>query len=229
MCNVFIWRCLECGVNTVQFRADTHIIRILREFRNEGGKINWIAQTACELTSFQGNINQIIKTPEAVAIYHHGTETDYLFKANKISDLKDHLKIIRDSGLPVGLATHMPSVIRTCEEEAWDVDFYMASVYNISRAKRVSSAITGITNTEEPFFDEDIPIMYEVIKTIKKPALAFKILGATRRCNSSKQIRDCFEEAFLNIKDKDCVVVGVFQKNNDQILENSNIVNSILG
>ena len=110
-------RCVECGINTVQLRADEHIMRILRKFHNEGGKLNWIAQTASEVASFSGNINRIMKMDEAVAVYHHGTITDELYKAGRLAELKDRFKIMRDSGLPVGLGTHMPEVVERCEDE----------------------------------------------------------------------------------------------------------------
>ena len=219
-----LWRCVECGINTVQLRADTHIMRILREFRNEGGRLNWIAQTASEVASFRGNINSIVQSSDAVAIYHHGSVTDSLYKAGNIDELKDRLQVMRDTGLPVGMGTHMPELIKRCEDEAWDVDFYMASVYNLSRVERVSSAITGIANAEEPFIESDIPIMLETIKQVQKPALVFKILGATRRCGSTEEIRRNFKEAFSCIKENDCVIVGVFQRDKDQIGENSEIV-----
>ena len=221
-------RCVECGINTVQLRADEHIMRILREFRNEGGKINWIAQTASEVASFSGNINRIMKMQEAVAIYHHGTVTDELYKTGRLDELKDRFKIMRNTGLPVGLGTHIPDVIERCEDEAWDVDFYMACIYNLSRADRVSSAITGFANEEEPFFDEDIPVMYKTIRKVKKPVLAFNILGATRRCGTQDAVKHSFKEAFNNIKENDCVIVGVFQRDKDQIEENSRYVRDLL-
>lgn len=220
-------RCVECGINTVQLRADEHIMRILREFRNEGGKINWIAQTASEIASFSGNINRIIKMQEAVAVYHHGTVTDELYKGGHLNELKERFKIMRASGLPVGLGTHMPEVIQRCEGEGWDVDFYMACVYNISRADRASSAATGVANEEEPFFEEDIPVMYGTIRSVKKPVLAFKILGATRRCGTQDAVKHSFKEAFENIKENDCVIVGVFQRDKDQIEENSRYVREL--
>ena len=118
-------RCVACGINTVQLRADQHIMRILREFRQEGGQLNWIAQTASEVANFAGNIRQIAADPSAAAIYHHGSVTDNLYQAGRTGELRERLKIMRDAGLPVGLGTHKPEVIRLCEDEDWDVDFYM--------------------------------------------------------------------------------------------------------
>ncbi len=127
------------------------------------------------------------------------------------------MKIIRETGLPVGLATHMPEVIYYAEEHNWDVDFYMGCVYNLSRENRVSSAITGIANSGEAFYEEDIPLMYEAIRAAKKPCLAFKILGATRRCGSQETVQAAFDEAFREIKPTDGVIVGVYPKEIDQI------------
>ena len=223
-----LWRCVECGINTVQLRADQHIMRILREFRNEGGQLQWIAQTASEVSSFAGNIRTIATDPSACCIYHHGSTTDTLYLDGKVGELREHLKIMRDSGLPVGLGTLKPEVIRLCEEENWDVDFYMACVYDLARKPRISSAITGIANTEERFQPGDIPVMFETIRQTRKPVLAFKIMGATRRCATPDDVRRNFAEAFANIKENDCVIVGVFQRDRDQIAENSGYVREAL-
>ena len=44
------------GINTAQLRGDRHIMRILHEYRQEGGRLQWIAQTASELRDLPGNI-----------------------------------------------------------------------------------------------------------------------------------------------------------------------------
>ena len=220
----------ECqGINTVQLRADMHIMRILREHWNEGGALQWLAQTGPEFVSFQGNLRQIRQYSKNIAIYHHGSVTDGLFKAGKLDELKDRFKMMRDSGAPVGLGTHMPQVVEACEAQDWDVDFYMLSVYNLSRAERVSSAITGKSNMDEPFFEEDIPVMYQTIRSTPKPCLAFKILGATRRAGSVSQVEAAFQEAFSQIKPIDAVVVGVFQRDRNEIAANAAWVRKALG
>ncbi|MBQ4048190.1 MAG: hypothetical protein IJC93_07465 [Clostridia bacterium] len=211
-----LFHCEECGINTMQLRGDAYMWRIVREYRNEGGKMLWIAQTASEYGSFEGNVNTLANNG-ADAIYHHGTKTDSMFKDGEIDILLDRLKIIRATGLPVGLATHMPEVIYYAEEHNWDVDFYMGCVYNLSRENRVSSAITGIANSGEAFYEEDIPLMYEAIRAAKKPCLAFKILGATRRCQSQETVQAAFDEAFREIKPTDGVIVGVYPNGRDEV------------
>ena len=49
----------ECGINTIQVRADKHIFRILRELKNEEHMPKWIAQTGSEFVSFEGNVNEL--------------------------------------------------------------------------------------------------------------------------------------------------------------------------
>jgi hypothetical protein len=217
---------MECGINTIQVRADRHILRLLRELRNEGHMPMWVAQTAPELLSFEGNINQLM-VYNPIAIYHHGTSTDAYFKAGRYDIIKGRLNIMQKTGKPVGLGTHMPEVIEYAEEHGWDVDFYMACVYNLSAVDRISSAVTGVSNSGEPFFESDIPIMYKTIRSVSKPCLAFKILGATRRCVSDESIKAAFAEAFANIKRNDSVVVGMYQKQRDQIRMNSDIVKEL--
>jgi hypothetical protein len=192
---------------------------MLREFRAEGGNMHWIAQTAPEHRSFEGNIRQMAEFG-AIAIYHHGSVTDQLFKAGEYDEITRRLSLIRKTGLPVGLGTHMPQVIEYAEENHWDTDFYMACVYNLSRVDRVSSVITGKANEGEPFFEEDIPVMYKTIRSVSKPCLAFKILGATRRCQTQETVKSAFAEAFRNIKNTDAVIVGMYPKEIDQMALN---------
>ena len=223
-----LYRCMECGINVVQLRGDKHIMRILREFRAEGGKLHWIAQSTPESASFDGSIKQMA-AGGPIAIYHHGSVTDKLFKEGEYDELKRRLKVIRETGYPVGLATHMPKVIEYAEENKWDIDFYMSCVYNLSRIDRVSSAITGKANEDEPFFEEDIPVMYKTIRSISKPCIAFKILGSTRRCQTQETVKACFTEAFQNIKPSDVVLVGVYPKGIDQVGLNAEYVRQALG
>jgi hypothetical protein len=213
-------KCVESGINTMLLRMDMHMMRMIKEFRNDGGKMNWIAQTASEMGSFEGNIATAMKYGP-IAMYHHGSATDGLFKKKEYDELKKRLGLIRKTGIPVGLGTHMPEVITYAEENHWDVDFYMASVYNLSRQSRISSAITGIANSNESFFEEDIAIMYQMIQSVDKPCLAFKILGATRRCATQELVRSAFDEAFRSIKETDAVVVGMYPKDLDQPALNS--------
>ncbi len=223
-----LFRCEECGINTMQVRSDKHIIRMLIEYRNDGGRMEWVAQTASELGNYQNHVRQIVYENPA-GIYHHGTTTDRLFKEGKYEELKERLGVIRKTGCPVGLGTHMPAVIDYAEEHGWDIDFYMACVYNLSKESRESSAITGIANTGERFDEEDPPVMYKTIRRTSKPCLAFKILGASRKCATQESVKAAFDVAYASIKPSDAVAVGMYPKNLDQVALNAGYASQAMG
>ena len=136
-------RAQAAGINTIQARGDYHrILYWIELFRREGGQLHWIAQTASEMHDVFQNI-RVLAAAGAIAIYHHGSRTDKLWKAGQIDTVEDYLKCMRDTGVLVGLGTHQPEIIEYAEEKGWDVDFYMACLYNLSKQERESALVTG--------------------------------------------------------------------------------------
>ncbi len=197
--------CERCGINTVQARGDNHIMRMLNEYWNEGGKLQWIAQTASERASIPANIAQVASCG-AIACYHHGSRTDALFREGKLDSVKDLLAVIKDRGMPAGLGTHDPAVIRYAEDNNFRADFYMMAFYNLSKRGEV-------------YLPEDREAACQVIREVDKPCLAFKIMAAGRN-----DPREAFKYAYENIKPIDAVVVGVFTKYHpDQVQEDADL------
>src|SRR5690348_9192906 len=64
-----LFECERQGLTAMQSRGDRHIMRMLREYRNEGGKLHWITQIASELSDLKTNIRQIAGAG-AIGIYH---------------------------------------------------------------------------------------------------------------------------------------------------------------
>jgi len=219
-------RAEECGVNTMQSRGDDIVFEMIRAYREAGGTMQWIAQTASEKPDLFVNIREIA-TLDPIAIYWHGSMTDRMWKEGRIDQLQDYLKAMRDTGKLVGVASHMPEVLRFIEDQQWDVDFYMTCFYNLSKIKRDSMLVTG-KFVEEPFDDEDRETACEFIQYTDKPCIAYKILAASRKCGSEAEIHAAFQYAFDNIKPGDVVNVGVFQKHSDQVGMDSRIVRQIL-
>ena len=202
------------------------IFDIVRAFRDAGGTMQWIVQTASEKPDLFVNIREIAAL-DPIAIYWHGSRTDGMWKEDRIHELEDYLKAIRDTGKLVGVASHMPHVLRWIEDQNWDVDFYMTCFYNLSKIKRESKLVSG-KFVEEPFDDEDREPAIEFIRSTEKPCIAYKILAASRKCGSEAELEGAFQYAFDNIKPGDVVNVGVFQKYADQLGQNADIVRKIL-
>ncbi|MFQ6096313.1 MAG: hypothetical protein ACE5O2_01205 [Armatimonadota bacterium] len=215
----------RCGIKTMQSRGDRHIMRVLHEYRREGGSLQWIAQTASELRDLPANVRQIARAG-AIGIYHHGSRTDNLWRDGKIDEVTGLLKVMRDEGVAVGLGTHLPEVIEYAEEHEWDVDFYMACFYSLGQRRRPrdSKIVSGRFQRQEEFNDDDREAMTKVIRQTPKTCLAFKILASNRKCGSPEEVRAAFEYAFANIKPHDAVVVGMYQEHVNQVKMNARIV-----
>ena len=215
--------CQAAGINTWLARGDYHRVLYWRElFRREGGELHWIGQTASEMQDVYENI-RIMTAAGAIGIYHHGSTTDNKWHAGEIDSVQDYLKYIRDQGLQVGLASHLPEVIEYTEEQGWDVDFYMACFYQLSQKPRESGLVTGQGSLpENDLYQDWMPArMCETIRATDKTVLAFKILAAGRKCETQEQVKEAFRFTFANIKEKDAVVVGMFPKYEDQATLNA--------
>ena len=210
------------GINTLQARGDFHrILYWVELFKREGGKLHFITQTASEMHDVFSNI-RVIAATGADAIYHHGSRTDNLWLDGRVDDVEDYLKCMRDSGVQVGLASHIPEVFDYVEDKGWDIDFYMTCFFNLNRSRRESALVNPNFNkgAKENFDPDDPPRMCNIIQNTDKMCLAFKILAANRYCSTQEDVRQAFEFAFANIKPKDAVIVGMFPKYEDQITLN---------
>jgi len=220
-------RCWQNGINTFQSRGDRHQMRMYLEHKLSGGKMQWIAQTASEFGSIEANISEICRY-EPIAIYNHGTHTDNCWYTGEIDKVADIIKAIKDQGLPAGVGTHIPEVVQYAEENDWETDFYMCCFYNLARGYKAAPAVERNAYAQDRFQDEDPPRMTAVMRSIEKPCLGFKIMAASRNCDTTTDVKNSFRFAFQNIKKKDAVVVGMFPKYKDQVTENAQIVRDIL-
>jgi len=211
-------RAEELGVGTFLIRGDYRMLEWLELYRREGGRMNVIAQTASEMHDVFVNI-RILAGAGCASVYHHGTQTDKFWREGRIDDCLPYLKCMRDCGVAVGLATHVPEVIEYAEEHAWDVDYYLACVYNISRIPRESMLVSGDLSQydREPYLPEDRVRMLATIRATPRPVLAFKILAAGRLCDTQEDVREAFHDAYAGIKPTDGVIVGLFPKHVDQV------------
>jgi hypothetical protein len=200
--------CERNGINVWQSRGDRHILRVLHEYRQEGGRIQWIGQTASEI-DFQRNLPEMAAA-RPLGIYHHGSRTDRAWAAGSIDQVRENLRAIRQTGTRVGLGTHIPEVIDYVESKDWDLDFYMACVYNVSRTE----------GGREVFRDADRIEMLKRVRQTRRQCLVFKVYGATRHCASPETLLAALRLVAESAKPQDAVVIGMFPKDKDQVAEN---------
>jgi len=220
--------CEAAGINTWQSRADRHIMRLLREYRNEGGRIQWIAQTASELADLRRNVRDAAAAG-AIGIYHHGSRTDSLFRAGKLGEIRDLVKAIKDAGVRAGVGAHIPEVIDEIENQGWEeVDFYMTCLYNLSRSKQEAAKLAGGDPKGEFFHDPDREKMLERVRRTRKQCLIFKVYGAGRKCGSREEMKSALAQVFRYAKPQDAVVIGMFPKYKEQVVENCRLLEEAL-
>jgi len=214
--------CEQAGINTWQSRGDRHILRLLNDHRLEGGKLHWIAQTASELADIPRHIRDIAAAG-AIGIYHHGSQTDRFWQTGKIEQAHEMLKVMRQTGVRVGLGTHIPEVIDHTESKGWDLDYYMACVYNLSRSNEEAQKLTGAAEGEL-FWDPDREEMLKRVRATSKQCLIFKVYGAGRKCASRGQMQAALRQVFEYAKPSDCVIIGMFPKRTEQVRENCQLL-----
>jgi hypothetical protein len=199
----------KLGINTFIGRCDQHIIRLLMEYRDEGGSIQWFAQTCPEMKSIERSVEDAIHGG-AVACFIHGGMMDFLLANKQLRDVPNAIEVIKKAGLSAGVAGHDPRVFKWAEEHL-DLDFYMCSYYNASHRDEDAEMISGKLEWFNPV---DRDIMVTLIQRLSKPAIHYKILAAGRN-----DPQEAFSFAVKYMRPKDAVCVGVYTKENPNMLE----------
>jgi hypothetical protein len=214
-------RCEQAGIRTWQTHYNKQTIEDLRRFRSEGGKLNWFLLGDFEMMTDLSLIGKVAKELKPIGIAHHGNRTDDRFRAGEMAKVREFCKAVRDTGVRVGISTHSPVVMDAIEHQDWDIDYYQACLYNVTRTREEARKEFGESPLDSGgmFMEKDPERMCKMIRSTKRPCLAFKILGAGRVTNP-KAVEAAFAFAFQNIKPTDAVIVGMCPKFKDEIADN---------
>jgi hypothetical protein len=209
-------RCQEVGINC--FQSHMANAELFKRFTAEGGKMHLLVVGAGD-----GSDIRPLAAAGSIGIAHHGEVTDRLYKQGEIDKAHDYLKRVRDSGLLVGVSTHMPAVVDTIESKGWDVDYYMTCVYERHRSAEELEKLLGQAPIPvgEVYLPKDPPRMFKVMQQTKRTCLAFKILAAGRLSDRAEWVERAFRETFAAIKPSDAVIVGMYDRYSDQPAENA--------
>ncbi len=208
------------GISTFLGRADAHIRRTLLEYWDEGGAIQWFAQTAPEFSSLSGNVAGAIGTG-AAAVYIHGGQMDFLYAQNQLDLVPDIIAQIKGAGRAAGIAAHNPRV-HAWADEYLDLDFHMCSYYNPTPRDQNAEHVHGAVET---FADADRGAMVDVIRQLRRPAIHYKIFAAGRN-----DPREAFAFVAQHLRPQDAVCIGVFPKHKpDMLAENIRLFEETMG
>jgi hypothetical protein len=223
----------EQGINTYVALGDPFTLRVIRQYRLEGGSMNILFQSYPAI-DLETNLRMMMQY-KPIAIYHQGGTADNYVESGQVGELRERIAKIRACGVPAGLGTHEPGTVLRAEGEGWGADFYMTCLYNARRTQRGQQRgfITGKPK-ELVFYPGDPPLMLEAIRKVGKPCIAFKVFaGGQVFLGKAAEQEPAMAEAALRqtydgIKPGDLACIGVFQKHKDQLRENTAIAARIL-
>ena len=198
------------GINTFFGRTDDHILGILREYWDEGGRIQWFAQVSPESDrpdSWKEWLDRAVGWGAAAA-YIHGGVVDFWYANQRFDDLREALQRMRGHSVVAGFAAHKP------DAHAWirdhlEVDFQMCSYYNPTDR----SQHAGHISVDEKWSDEDRERMLAVISTIDRPVVHYKVFAG-----GNKPVRPAFEIMGRNMRADDVACVGFFLKDDPEMI-----------
>jgi hypothetical protein len=150
------------GINTLLMRADDRIISHYNQYTKErGGKLQWIATTAPEQGDPVGSA-RLARDHGAIAAYLHGGVADSLVKAGKVAQIGEIVEGIKRLGIMAGIGGHFLDTARASVRAGIDPDFYMHTINRVN------------------YYCSEAAEVGVFMRSIKKPWIAFKVLGAGR-------------------------------------------------
>ncbi|MDF1512882.1 MAG: hypothetical protein P1S60_03625 [Anaerolineae bacterium] len=215
-------QCRSLGINTWQ--SGPANLHQYQEFMHTDGGMHFIA-LASESEANPDMLDRLV-AGDTIGAAHHGEVTDVFWKTQQMYKVKDYCQKIRDTGILVGVSTHIPDVVDYITSEDWDVDFFMCCVYERHRSEAELLAYLNHVPLppKEVYLTSDPPRMYRVMRQTDKPCLAFKILAAGRLCDKQEWVETAFQQAFSEMKKNDAIIVGMYPEYEDQASINAEYV-----
>jgi len=232
----FVRSCMAQGINTWQANYNEKLREVVLKLREEGEDINLIPIGAPQIADLsnerllpmlermESGWDKMLEEYKPIGVFLWGMLTDILWREGKIDMARDFLAKVRDAGVQVGVATHIPEVIEYIEEKGWDVDFYMASLYKWMKSREEILEIlpeVPVDGSEgwEFYLPSELPKMCDTIRRTPKMCLAFKLFAAGRTARTPEEVNGVFKFVFGHIKPTDAVVVGMYPRFADQMVK----------
>ncbi|MBN1400428.1 MAG: hypothetical protein JXA74_06305 [Anaerolineae bacterium] len=196
------------GLNVCLSRGDEHITRVLRRYWDEGGTLQWIAQTNSRAeTSREGALYCI--DHGAAACYLHGGVMDNYIAQGCYDEIVSFVDTVKAARIPVGIAGHMPEDWLWAEEHL-ALDFYMGCYYNPSPRQDVPHHDPA---ANEQYLAKDREERVAAIRNLTRPVIHYKILAAGRHDPA-----EAFAYATQHMRPQDAVCVGIYTRDKPNML-----------
>jgi hypothetical protein len=225
----FLKQLERAGVNAWQASWSERLETDWLQYKEQGGKLQLLLLSRPQFNDDPEKALARAMKLKPLCIAQHGASTRKHWDAGQLDKSLDYLKRIRDTGVMVGLSCHDPRILAYTAERNWDLDYYMTCVYNIHRPREVfEKLLGGQLPLGEIYIPGDPDVMMAAIRQSKKPCLAYKVLAAGRLVTSPQQVRERIQASLKGIKPTDGIIVGMYQRMNDQIGQTAQFVREAL-
>jgi hypothetical protein len=211
------------GVDTLVIHTAPGIMSVLKKYRSErGGKMKWIicptAPVEAQLKAYGEQVRQLADEGTE-AIYLWGVHADRLVSQGKVNLMAKAVEIAKDYGLPSGVGAHDLKVIKECEENQINADFYIKTFHhhNYPTAPKPNELTTVVAEVPG-YWCKNPQEVVDLMKGVEKPWIAFKVMAA-----GAIPPTDAFQYAFENGADH--ILAGMFDF---EIAEDVLIANKVL-
>jgi hypothetical protein len=198
--------CEQGGINTAILRCDAQIVRVINRYRKErGGKIQWIAQTYPKPDNLKENIQIAIDNGAVAAFCMGGHAQDVFVTPGKAELIGEVVAFIKQNGLEAGVGSHTLELPIISEQQKFNPDFYFKTFNSVGYATDSSHPDEDVkaSNDGKVYSSDTTRDIAAFMKGIKKPWIAFKVLGAGR-----VQPKEGFDLAFKS--GADFINVGMY-------------------
>jgi hypothetical protein len=215
--------------------------------KEDEGKVLYTTRGTAKAEELRNTANwRAPQASGAISIIHDSVGTDSLFRAGKLNLVREYVKIAKDTGMLVGVSSHIPEVFETIESQGgWDLDYYMCALYRFGRThdewikefptnphmlpveighpyeQYMPAAIYG---GEVAFVKGDPPKMFKVVQQTKKPCFIFKVMACGHLCQSPATTELNLKYVLSNIKASDIMVIGMGDQYLDEFAFNKECV-----
>lgn len=225
----FLQQLERAGLNTWQASWSERLEVDWKTYKDGGGKLQLLLLSKPTFNDDPTLLKRAVERLRPLGAAQHGSMTKRLWNAGEMDKSLDYLKRVRDSGVMVGLSGHNPLEIEYAEEKGWDLDYYMTCIYEMNRTTKEIEKLLGQRPVGEIYLPSDPPRMFRTIQQTPKPCLAYKALAAGRLAGNPEQIKKQLVMVYAGIKPGDALILGMYQRYEDQIGENAKCVREILG
>ncbi len=212
------------GINTLSMHNPPEPMAILKKYRKQGGKIQWIicptAPVEGDMKTYTEQVKELVDCG-CEAIYLWGVRSDPLAAGGKMDLIAKAVEIAKEHGVPSGVGCHDLNVVAQCEKSKIPADFYIKTFHHHHYPSGPKPEQLVAAHAENPgYWCKDPQGTIDLMKTVTKPWLAFKIMAA-----GAIPPKDALPYAFNNGADHCLVGMFDFEIAEDAALARAAIAN----